>query len=214
MTDWGAYYQTRYQFDRQRSVVWRLICEWLQPEVPVNGCVLELGAGYCDFINNIQASRKLAVDIAETIRKAAAAGVEVHVGPCMDLGFAPAASVDVAFASNLLEHLTLEQIEQTLGEVKRVLKPGGKLIVIQPNFRYCYRDYFDDFTHVMIFTDKGLSDLIGSCGLEVVRVMPRFMPFSLKSRLPVIPFLIRLYLRSPIRPFAGQMLIIARKEAN
>jgi hypothetical protein len=33
----------------------------------------------------------------------------------------------------------------------------------------------------------------------------------MKSRMPITPWLIRLYLRSPIRPMAGQMLLIARK---
>jgi len=174
--------------------------------------VLELGAGYCEFINSIQAARKVAVDISETVRQAAKGDVEAHVGSCTRLDFAAADSMDVIFASNLFEHLQLSEVQRTLGEVRRVLKPGGKLLVIQPNFRYSYRDYFDDYTHVTIFTDRSLSDVIAAAGLEIVKVTPKFIPFSLKSRLPVVPFLIRLYLRSPVRPFAGQMLIVARKK--
>jgi ubiquinone/menaquinone biosynthesis C-methylase UbiE len=141
----------------------------------------------------------------------AAPDVETHVGSCTQLAFAGDSSLDIVFASNLFEHLPLTDLELTLREVWRVLKPGGKLLVIQPNFRYCYRDYFDDYTHVMIYTDRSLADVIAAAGLEPVRVLPRFMPFSMKSRLPAAPPLVWLYLRSPVKPFAGQMLIVARK---
>jgi len=152
------------------------------------------------------------VDMAENLRMAAAKGVETHVGSCTQLAFAEAGRFDVVFASNLFEHLTLPDLEQTLREVRRVLKPGGKLLVLQPNFRYSYRDYFDDYTHVMIYTDRSLCDVLAAAGLEPVRVLPRFIPFSMKSRLPALTPLVWLYLRSPIRPCAGQMFIVARKK--
>jgi len=211
MTDWNRYYRTRYQPDGRRSGVWRIVCGWLQREIPGNACVLELGAGYCDFINHIQATRKVAVDIHETVRSAAKAGVEAHVGSCTQLSFLGDASANCVFASNLFEHLEMPALRQTLAEVLRVLKPGGKLLVIQPNFRYSYRDYFDDYTHVNIFTDLSLPDLMASAGFEITRVEPRFLPFSLKAGLPAHPALVWLYLRSPWRPKAGQMLVVARK---
>lgn len=211
MTDWNTYYQTRYQPDARRSVVWQPICAWLQRELPRNAAVLELGAGYCDFINNIQATRKVALDIHDAVRQAAQAGIEAHVGSCTKLDFLADASIDAVFASNLFEHLEMGQLRETLAEVLRVLKPGGKLLVIQPNFRYAYRDYFDDYTHVNIFTDLSLPDFFASAGFEISRVEPRFMPFSLKAGLPVHPALVWLYLRSPWRPKAGQMLVVARK---
>jgi SAM-dependent methyltransferase len=210
-TDGQSYYQTRYGFDPRRATVWRLICGWLQREIPTDASVLELGAGYCDFINHIHAGRKLALDISETVRQVAGPDVEPHVGSCMRLDFVADAGVDVVFASNLFEHLPLAQVQETLQEVRRVLKPGGKLLVIQPNFRYSYRDYFDDYTHITVFTDRSLADMIRAAGLEIVTVKSRFMPFSIRSWLPVIPPLVWLYLRSPFKPFAGQMLIVACK---
>ena len=38
------------------------------------------------------------------------------------------------------------------------------------------------------------------------------MPFSMKSRLPVAEWLVRLYLALPFRPLAGQFLVIAEKQ--
>lgn len=209
--DPDVYYQTRFGFDARRSVVWKCLCAWLQPRVPSEGAVLEIGAGYCDFINNIQAGKKIAVDIAQTVKKAAAPDVETHIGSCENLDFIADASLDVVFASNLLEHLTVDHGLKTLREAFRVLKKEGQLIIIQPNFRYGFREYFDDYTHLSIYTDVSLADLIRAAGFQIARVVPRFMPFSMKGKLPVSRWLIWLYLRSPVRPKAGQMLIIARK---
>ena len=83
-------------------------------------------------------------------------------------------------------------------------------MIIQPNFRYAFREYFDDYTHVQVFTDRGMVDLLAAHGFTAERVIPRFLPFSLKSRRPTWPWLLRLYLRLPWRPFAGQMYIVTK----
>ena len=92
------------------------------------------------------------------------------------------------------------------------MKPDGRLIVVQPNFRLEPFRYFDDFTHRTAFTEGGFADFLASCGFRVIHKEPRFMPFSMKSRIPVAAWLVRLYLSLPFRPMAGQFLAIAEKE--
>lgn len=211
MTDWNSYYQSRFTYDPRRDKVWREICRWLRHEIAPTDTVLDLGAGYCHFINNVQAKRRIAVDIAPAVRELAANGVEAHVASCDQLGFMADGTADVAFASNLLEHLSMPDTVTALREIKRVLKSSGKLILLQPNFRHCYREYFDDYTHVTIHTDRSLADLLQAQGFRIRRCLPKFIPFSMNSGLPVIPALVWLYLRSPIKPRAGQMLLVAQR---
>lgn len=210
MTDWNLYYRTRFQDDPRRAGAWKQLCDWFQRDIPPNSAVLELGAGYCHFINQIRAARKIALDVSDTVRASAAPGVETHVGSCLRLGFAAEDSVDVVFASNLFEHLPVDDVRQSFSEIRRVLKPGGKFLILQPNYRYAYKHYFDDYTHVSIFTDAGLADLLCASGFEIVRVIPRFLPLSFKCALPAHPALVYLYLRSPWKPCAGQMFVVAR----
>jgi SAM-dependent methyltransferase len=206
-----AYFAVRFTDNPARGKLWEVLCRYLQRDIPPDGAVLELGGGYCDFINNIRAREKHAMDLFAGIREAAAPGVETHVQSCTSMPNFRANSFDTVFASNLFEHLTREQLADTLAEVLRVLRPGGRLIVIQPNFKYAYRYYFDDFTHIQIFTDVGLADLFRSHGFEIERVVSRFLPFSLKVRAPKWPWLLSVYLALPWRPFAGQMYIRAAK---
>ena len=96
-------------------------------------------------------------------------------------------------------------------EVDRILAPGGKLVLMQPNYRLSYKRYFDDFTHVSMWSEVSLADYLSSRGWQIDRAQARFMPFSIKNRLPVSRLLVRCYLASPLKPLAGQMLVVASK---
>jgi len=205
------YHETRFSHDRKRDIAWKTICKYLQRFIGTNETILDLGAGYCDFINNIQGGSKHALDIFPEIKKYASTDVIPYPQSCADLSNFQKESIDVVFASNLLEHLTREDADATLKEIFRVLRAGGRVITIQPNFTYCYRHYFDDYTHIQIYTHAGLSDLLQSHGFSLTYVKGRFLPFSVKTRFPVLPIIIHAYMRSPIKPFAGQMLHVAQK---
>jgi hypothetical protein len=85
------------------------------------------------------------------------------------------------------------------------------MIVVQPNFRLEPRRYFDDYTHRIAYTDNSFRDFLRSLNWNIIHSEPRFVPFSMKSRLPTAEWLVRLYLALPFRPLAGQFLVIAEK---
>lgn len=213
--DVESYFRTRLAEDPKRSVLWQTLCrEVFQGFVPEDGSVLELGAGWCDFINNIRSTRRVAVDIWPGTADQADAGVETLIRPATDLSVLAAESFDVVFASNFLEHLHHEEVSKVLSEVRRVLRPGGALLLVQPNYRLSTKRYFDDYTHVSVWSDIGLSSFVAASGFRVERVQSRFLPLTVKSRLPVRAWLIRAYLGSPLKPFAGQMFVVARRPAE
>lgn len=205
-----GYHETRLAFDSRRDVLWRTLCEaCFQRLVQPADCVLELGAGYGHFINHIRCGRRIAVDKWEGLLHYVDSGVIAHIGDVTDLSFVPDRSVDFVFASNLVEHLTQAEFGVLLEQVRAKLKPGGTLNLLQPNYRFAYREYFDDYTHVSVYSDRSLVDCLASHGYRVIDCRPRFLPLTVKSRVPVWPLLIRLYLRLPFKPLAKQMLIRA-----
>ena len=209
-----GYFASRLPYDPAREVLWRVLCAYLEKDFPKDAAVLELGGGYCHFINNVKASQKHVVDLFPALAANAGPGVTAHIQSCTNLDIFPEGSFDAVFASNLFEHLTRDELNDTLASTWGVLRENGKLLIIQPNFKYCYRSYFDDYTHVQIFTEASLQDLLAASGFHPEKVVARFLPFSLKSSGPKWPWLLRLYLALPFRPFAGQMYIVARKGAR
>lgn len=203
-----AYFKSRFKPNKKREAVWAVLAKYIQRDVNPDGCLLDLGAGYCFFINNIRAQEKHAVDSFDEIKTYAARDVQTHICSCTNLTDFNDNYFDTVFISNLLEHLSWQEVEQTLSEIKRVLKEKGKLIILQPNFKYAYREYFDDFTHIAIFTEKSLTDLLATYNFKIIKRIARFVPFSVDSRLPIIKPVLWLYLRSPIRPLAKQMYIV------
>ena len=114
--------------------MWRHITQYLARFAP-NNDLLELGAGYCDFSNAVPAGTRTAMDLDEALRDSAAPGVRAEVGDCTDLSRFGASTFDVVFASNLLEHLVRADGVRLLQEARRVLRPGGHLILMQFRLR-------------------------------------------------------------------------------
>jgi SAM-dependent methyltransferase len=207
----SAYFRTRLPYNPKRERVWPRIAAFVERYLTRREHVLEIGAGYCNWINATRATVRYALDIDEVVMQHVAPGVQAFLGSATNLSAFKQGQFDAILASNIFEHLTEEQFDSCLREVVRVLAPGGRLLVIQPNYRYCYRSYFDDYTHRRIFSDTSLCDHLAAHGLEIVQAMPRFLPFSMKSRLPKWPWLVDMYLRSPIKPFASQMFVVAQR---
>lgn len=145
----------------QRQDIWAVLCsDFFQAWVSPRATVLDLAAGHCEFINNIDAARKIAVDLNPDVAVRAAAGVETHVLRSDDLEVIPDSSLDVVFISNFFEHITRGVILSTLVEVHRVLAPRGRLLLLQPNVRFCARDYWQFFDHITPVDDRALAEAL------------------------------------------------------
>jgi SAM-dependent methyltransferase len=75
-------------------------------------------------------------------------------------------TVDGILAKHLLEHV-IDPV-QALTEWCRVLKAGGKLVVLCPDYRYCEAISVDP-SHVHAFTPESVASLMRVCGLQVTR---------------------------------------------
>jgi SAM-dependent methyltransferase len=201
---------------KAKARLWRTLCDaFFSRYVPAGGTVLDLGAGYCDFVNNVRAARRVAVDLNPDMPRFAAPGVEAHLLPLERVGEAVApASVDMAFASNVFEHVRgPDALLEILGGVRAALKPGGRLVVMQPNVRLVGGAFWDFFDHTLPLTEKGMVEALTVAGLRVVECRARFLPYTTKSRLPQWPFLVRLYLALPPAQWllGKQMLVVAER---
>ncbi len=209
-----GYHETRFSEEDRRIVLWRTLWDaYFSKRIGADDCVLDIGAGYGHFINTVAARRRIAVDAWPGLSVHAEAGVETIIGDASDLSAIEDGSVDYAFASNIFEHLPQNKVAAVLAALRRKLSASGSLTILQPNYAYAYREYFDDYTHCSVWSHISLGDFLNANGFVVTERYPRFLPLTIKSRLPVSPLLIKLYLRSPIKPLAKQMLFVAKPVA-
>jgi SAM-dependent methyltransferase len=142
--------------------------------------------------------------------------VETHVCRSDEMTPLETASVDRVFISNFFEHVPREVIVSTLDEVRRVLRPDGRLMVLQPNVRYCGKDYWMFLDHITPVDDRALAEAFRVTGFDVELNIPRFLPYTTKGRLPSGPGLVKLYLKMPLawKVMGAQAFMIGRPAAT
>lgn len=210
-------YRHRFPADELASkhAIWQVLCrQFFSRYVKATDTVVDIGAGYCEFINNIEAKRKIAVDLNPEVVRFAKPDVQIVNESCTAIAELPAITADVVFMSNFLEHLPSKQmVLDTFREAHRILKPTGHIIVLQPNIRFLYAEYWDFFDHHTALSDRSLVEGLQLAGFVTDVVIPRFLPYTTKSRLPQAPWLVGLYLRFPPawKLLGKQTLVVAHK---
>jgi ubiquinone/menaquinone biosynthesis C-methylase UbiE len=208
-------YSRRFKSDVAfRNELWEILCKrYFQKFISPQSTVLEIAAGYCEFINNIGAAHKIAVDINEQTAAFANPDVRVIATRSSNLSALENECIDNIFISNFFEHIERDEISRTLIECRRVLKPNGQILILQPNIRYVYKDYWMFYDHITPIDDRALCECLELLHYRIHTVVPRFLPYTTKSKLPRAPWLIKLYLKMPFlfHIFGGQAFIIALK---
>lgn len=214
-------YRTRFGAEEMggRIELWQVLCTgWFARYIPPTSTTLDLGAGACEFINNIVSAKKYAIDHNPDVTRFAGEDVECIIMELAEgLRSLPEASVDRILVSNVFEHLpNREYLYDCLAEAHRILRPGGKIIVMQPNIRVVKERFYDYSDHSLPLTEKGMAEAISANGFALEEVRARFLPYTTKSRYPKWPSLVRLYLRFPPAHYfmGGQMFIVGRKETR
>jgi ubiquinone/menaquinone biosynthesis C-methylase UbiE len=206
-------YASRFEdMHEARGPLWEVLTKrFFQRYVPEDATVLEVAAGYCEFINAVQARRRIAIDLNPDLPNRAAAGVEPVLSSATDMSMIDDETADVVFVSNFFEHLTKPDIVSTMLEIGRVLKPTGKLLILQPNIQYCGKQYWMFFDHITPLDHHSLAEALNLTGFTVQECIPRFLPFTTKSRLPSWPWLVRtyLFLRPAWRVFGKMSFVVA-----
>jgi SAM-dependent methyltransferase len=210
-------YADRFDKDvHKRDVMWKILCnDFFQKFIKPTDTVLDLAAGYCEFINNIKCKKKIAVDLNEKTKRMANKNVKVYQALSTKLPRELSSKVDVVFTSNFFEHLdSKNELIDTLQEIHRILKPSGIIMVLQPNIRLVGNQYWDYVDHTLPLTEKSLLEAFHLTGFEQKYSRVRFLPFTANSKIPAFPIFIKLYLRlSPIQYFMGkQTFVIAEKK--
>src|SRR5665213_899990 len=78
-------YETRFAgLHLYRNQVWQVLVSFFAQWIPPNATVLDLGCGYCEFINNVAADKRFGMDLNPASKQQAAPGVRIIEQNCAE----------------------------------------------------------------------------------------------------------------------------------
>ena len=214
--DLAKIYRARFEgHDEYRRRVWaQLIRHLFRPLIPARGKVLDLGAGQGEFINQVPAETRWAMDLNPDSVAHWEKGVIPLQQDCSQPWPLPENSLDLVFTSNFFEHLPdKECLKQTLQQALQALRPGGHLVALGPNIRLLPGTYWDFWDHFLPLTDRSLAEVGRLVGFTVERATAATLPYSMSMGLQPPVWAIRIYLALPLlwRFFGKQFLVVLKK---
>jgi SAM-dependent methyltransferase len=199
---------------KKKNIVWSEIASFIYNKTGKPKKALDPAAGLCEFINHVPSEEKWAVDLNEEfVKKYAKSDIKIVIGDVLSVPLKEN-YFDLVFISNFLEHLhSQEEVADFLTKMYGVLAEGGKIVIMGPNFKYVYKQYFDFADHTVILSELGVAEHLYGAGFEIDNIYPKFLPLSFRGGLPVNRFLIKMYLSMPFAwGFLGkQFLLIGTK---
>jgi 2-polyprenyl-3-methyl-5-hydroxy-6-metoxy-1,4-benzoquinol methylase len=160
--------------------------------------VLDVGCGSGVFAARLaeRGARVVAIDsnqdaIAYARRAFGRPGLDYECGVLEELAFSPA-SFDRVVCLEVIEHIEIDRTRTLLGDLRRILRQGGRLTLTTPNYRGLWplvewgADRFSDAAlmggvqHVTRFHRAALAGLLREEGFRVesIRTYCTFSPFA------------------------------------
>jgi ubiquinone/menaquinone biosynthesis C-methylase UbiE len=180
--DFGFVHKVRSRLEANRLLSW---CKDLSGDAKI----LDIGCGDGFHLKLLKQFGKKSwtvegIDISE--RAAAAAGrsgIKIHTGSVENIGL-PENSYDLAFMIQTIEHV--EHPEKVLAGARRLLKPGGKLVIVtdntgSPDFNFFRGGYWGGYhfpRHWNLFNKNSLRKLAVKTGYEVADLITAVSPVN------------------------------------
>jgi SAM-dependent methyltransferase len=200
-----------------RGRVWQvLVPNFFQQFIPDTGTVLDLGCGYGEFINNIRAKNKFAMDLNPDAKARLNPDVQFLQQDCSQPWQVAPGQLDLVFTSNFFEHLPDKAtLGRTLDQAFRGLKPGGRIVAMGPNIKYVNGAYWDFWDHYLALTETSLAEGMVTHGFQIERCYPKFLPYTIVGGPEYPLWILKVYLRFKLlwRIGGKQFLVVARKPA-
>lgn len=125
--------------------------------------LLDIGAGRGEYMQCFSslAIRCFGVDICRSELQEVA-----YTDICTDILPYKSNSFDIVFHKSLIEHLP--NASNLMNETYRILKPGGRVIILTPDWRSQMKIFYEDPTHVHPYDVYSIRDLLELSGFRNV----------------------------------------------
>jgi len=179
---YGIVYKIRSRLEAKRLM---RCCEGL----PVDARILDVGCGDGFHLNLLRSYGKKywtleGIDIDKrAVEMAKKSGLIVHCGSVESINL-PQNTYDLAFMIQTIEHL--EKPDEVLRGIRKLLKPGGKLVIVTDNtdsldFRFFKRSYWGGYhfpRHWNLFNRNSLTKIAEKTDFEVAVLGTQYSPVN------------------------------------
>ena len=213
-------YKSRFTIAEEniKKNVWKILTKFFfQKYLSNDASVLDVACGNGEFINYINAKYKFAVDLNPESKLFLHQNITLineDIFKAIKILLKKKLKFNLIFCSNFLEHLSKkEDLVTLLNSLKNILADDGIIIIMGPNYKYSYKNYWDFFDHHIPLTDQSLIELLDLTGYKIIEKYPKFLPFSTKSLLPKNKIFIYIYLKIKLLWFffGKQFLFVVTK---
>lgn len=152
-----------------------------------NQSMLEIGCGRGEMLRNFK-NLGLEVKGVDLSPEASKFNTDIEIMVCdVEKNKLPYDdnSFDIIYSKSVLEHFYYP--EEYLKESYRVLKPGGKILTLVPDWESNYKTYFDDYTHRTPFTKVSLEDVLKIHQFKDIQVY-KFRQLPLLWKYPILNY--------------------------
>lgn len=180
--DFGFVFRVRSRLEARRALTW---CT----DIPDDARIVDVGCGDGFHLKLLQEYGKKSwslegVDVDErAVSKAREHGLNVHHGRLQDVSL-PVDSFDLAFMIQTIEHLGSPP--EVLHHIHRILKPGGKLVIVTDNtgsldfgcFKSRFWGGYHTPRHWNLFNKHSLRLLTANMKFETVSITTQVSPVN------------------------------------
>ncbi|ESU30044.1 SAM-dependent methyltransferase [Flavobacterium limnosediminis JC2902] len=167
-------FEKAYHFIKRKAIRDKVsLITSLQPQ---KGTLLDIGAGTGDFLQEAKNQNWSCTGI-EPSDKAKAIAINKGVSFSDDLASLENHSFDVITMWHVLEHVP--DLEKQITELKRLLKPGGTILIAVPNYKSFDAEYYGKFwaaydvpRHLWHFSKISIEKLFARENMKLVKVLP------------------------------------------
>ncbi len=150
----------------------KAIFDYFLTPLPERSKILEIGPGAGSFAReSIERGHEyVGVEPSKSLREnLESEGIQVIDQLVPPIGMEDS-SLDLVHSFHIVEHMVdYRQVMEFFMESYRVLKPGGYISVIVPNYRMVKHLFFQyEYQHTFITTLDNLRNALGDCGFEIV----------------------------------------------
>jgi len=144
-----------------------------------SGCLLDVGCGTGTFLHTMQQAgwNVTGLEPNTDARKKANELYNLYPLPSSELFSLTEQSFDVITMWHVLEHV--HQLHSYIEQLKKLLKPNGKIIIAVPNYLSSDAQYYQQFwaaydvpRHLYHFSPKAMNTLLAQHQLKVTKLLP------------------------------------------